>query len=465
MRRLLTILLTLVLVAGCADNGADTTTSTTVTPGTSAPDTTGAPPTAAAPGTTSGEEAPLDTRVAWLAELFNLGALEESDYQATFTQEFIDAVPYPDFLPIVQQISAVGQGWSVGEFESREGNEATVLLESADGQSVRALISIEGDVPHRISGLLLQPGEPPTLEDPPEDLESAVTRLDGMGALELTVMEVEGGQCEPITTVGSGEPVPVASAIKLFVLAAVADAVEAGEFDWDTDITIQEDLKSVPTGVLQKEEEGVTFSVREVAETMIAFSDNTGTDHLIDLVGREAVEQALIDHGMEDPGRNIPFMNTMELTALKLGPASGLATQWIDADEAGRRSILEQISDITPADIPLAEFGEPKHPDSIEWFATPADMCRVLVDLWEMGEPVTQILTINPGLPDEAAAFESIAFKGGSEPGVVSMNWLVERTDGRQFVIAGSLVDPEQPLDELEASLLFGALRDLVADL
>jgi hypothetical protein len=168
---------------------------------------------------------------------------------------------------------------------------------------------------------------------------------------------------------------------------------------------------------------------------------------------------------MENPSLNIPFMTTMELTALKLGPASGLATQWLDADEQGRRAILEQISDIGPGDIPLAEFTQPIHPDTIEWFATPADMCRVLVDLWEMGEPVTQILTINPGLPDEEGNFESIAFKGGSEPGLVAMNWLVERTDGRRFVISGSLLDAEQPLDELEAILLFGAVRDLAADL
>ncbi|HSM43666.1 MAG TPA: serine hydrolase [Acidimicrobiia bacterium] len=466
MKRLLMLLLTLMLVTGCSDDGADTP-STTSTPDTTSVDSTPTttPPTSAGPGTTVGEEAPLDTRLAWLAEVFNSGALEESEYQATFTQEFIDAVPYTDYLPIVQQISAAGRDWSVGDFESRDRNEATVLLDSADGQSVRAIITLEGEVPHRIAGLLLQPGEPPTLEDPPRDLDSAIARLEELASLELAVMEIEGGQCEPTVTAGSGEPAPVASAIKLYVLAAVAGAVEAGEFDWDTDVTISEDLKSIPTGVLQNEEEGATFSVREVAETMIAFSDNTGTDHLIDLVGRQAVEQAMADHGMEDPARNIPFLTTMELTALKLGPAAGLATQWLDADEEGRRAILEQISDITPADIPLAEFDRPIHPDTIEWFATPADMCRVLVDLWEMGEPVTQILTINPGLPDEEGNFESIAFKGGSEPGLVAMNWLVERTDGRRFVISGSLLDPEQPLDELEATLLFGAVRDLVADL
>lgn len=459
MKRLSVLLLLLMTMAACSDSGADVST-TVAAPSSTTPASAGAPTVDTTP-----PESPLDTRLAWLAGVFTAGAVSEEEYGATFTQEFIDAVPYTDFVPIVEQISVAGQNWSVSEFEERDGMEATVLIESADGQSVRAIITLEDQVPYRIAGLLLQPGETPTLDDPPPDLESAAERLEALGTLELAVMEITGEGCDPLFTSGSGEPAPVASAIKLYVLAAVADAVEAGEFDWDTDVAISEDLKSVPTGVLQNEEEGATFSVRELAETMIAFSDNTGTDHLIDLVGREAVEQALIDHGMESPGRNIPFLTTMELTALKLGPAAGLATQWMEADEAGRRAILDQISDIAPADIPLSEFDEPIHPETVEWFATPQDMCRVLADLWAMDEPVTQILTINPGLPDEGGNFESIAFKGGSEPGVVAMNWLVERSDGRRFVIAGSVLNPEEGFDQLEATLLFGAVRDLVADL
>src|SRR5690606_30517878 len=149
-------------------------------------------------------------------------------------------------------------------------------------------------------------------------------------------------------------------------------------------------------------------------------------------------------------------------TALKIGPASGLATQWLDGGEEERRLILEQISDLQPSDLPLEEFTEPVMPDRIEWFATPSDMCRVLVDLYDQGEPLTQILTINPGIPDEDGRFETIAFKGGSEPGLVAMNWLVELPDGDRYVVSGSLVNPEEAFDQLEATLLFGAVRDLV---
>lgn len=463
MRKLSLILAMAVMVGACS---AGEPAATTV-PTTSGATTTTTGPTASSLTTTappSGRnESAVDARFEWLAEVLEAGELTESEYRATFTSDFISNVPYEQFVEVVDQIASLGTGWTVGEFESREGLTAVALIVSGKGQAVRADISLESVVPHRISGLLLQPAEPPTLEDPPSDLESAAARLGELGTVEMAVMEVADGACEPVFESGEGSPSPVGSAIKLYVLAAVADTVASGGLAWDDDIPISEEHKSIPTGVMQDEEEGTTFSLREMAEAMIAISDNTATDHLINLVGREAVEQALADYGMAEPGLNIPFMNTMELTALKLGPASGLATQWLEAGEASRRGILEQISDITPADIPLAEFNRPLMPDQIEWFATPADMCRVLMRLDDLGEPLTQILTINPGIPDEEELFEVVAFKGGSEPGLVSMNWLVERPDGRRFVVAGSVVNAEEDFDQLEAILLFGAARDLVA--
>jgi hypothetical protein len=390
----------------------------------------------------------------------------EADYESTFTADFIANVSFDDFQGVVDQVSDIGDRWTVGEFEDQQDLVATVRLNPAQGgEAIRANISLEPTTPFRIQGLLLQPATPPTLDDPPADFAAAAERLEGFGETNLLVAELVDGVCEPRFEHGDGGPSPVGSAAKLYVLGAVVDAVAAGELSWTDDVTISDDLKSVPSGVMQDEEAGATFSVREMAEVMIALSDNTATDHLIDLVGREAVEAAQAAYGMGDPALNMPFMSTLEITALKVGPASGLATQWLQVDEAGRRQILAQVSDIVPADIPLAEFVDPVMPDEIGWFASPADMCRALVALYEKGDPVDKILTINPGLPGEENDFAAIAFKGGSEPGLVAMNWLVERADGRRFVVAGSVVNPDEAFDELEVTLLFGAVRDLVADL
>lgn len=446
------VLLLVGLVAACegseppADTGSVSTSTTA--------------PTATS---TTVDEGPLDIRMSWVAEAFSSGEVSGNEYQATFTADFIEAVPHGDFLTVLQQLGG-GKDWGVGEFESREGVSGVALLVADDGETLRANMTLETVSPYRIAGLLMQPGEPPSLDDAPDDFEGAASRLAELGDLELAVLEVNDDECAPVFESGSGEPMPVGSAIKLYVLAAVAEAVVAGDLEWDTDIPITEEHRSIPTGVLQDEEAGATFTVREMAETMIAFSDNTATDHLIGVVGRGAVESALVDERMEDPSLNVPFMNTMDFAALKIGPASGLATQWVEANEPGRRRILDQISDIHPSDLPLAEFNEPVLPDQIEWFATTSDMCRVLTSLYQRGEPLTQVLGINPGLPDEEGDFEFIAFKGGSEPGMVSMNWLVERVDGRVFVVSGSVVDPNEDFDQLEATLLFGAVRDLVAD-
>ncbi|HEX7100945.1 MAG TPA: serine hydrolase [Acidimicrobiia bacterium] len=458
MRRYIALLVA-VLVVACTNSGS---TTTTVTPETTQPTSTDAGSTS----TTGGDTGPLDTRLQWLAAALSRGEIPASEYEATFTSDFLGAVSHDEFVSGLSQLGGGGQRtWSVGEFEDRQDVTATVLLVSDTGEELRAHITIENAAPYRISGLRLQPAEPPTLENPPATLDDAAAQLGDLGTLELAVYDVTEGECNPLFESGTGDPMPIGSAFKLYVLGALADAVSAGEVAWDNEIAISEDHRSVPTGVLQDEEAGAEFSVRQVAETMIAFSDNTGTDHLIALLGRRAVEAAFQRYGMEDPSLNIPLMDTMDLTALKLGPASGLAEQWIDADESGRRAILDQISDIHPSDIPLAEWDRPIHVDTIEWFASTADMCRVLVALVEQGEPVTNILSINPGIPDEEGRFEAIYFKGGAEVGLTAMNWLVELRDGRRFVVSGSVYDTESDVDQLMATLLFGAVRDLVADL
>lgn len=464
MRRVVVLLVVLASLAACqAGTGAGTTVSTTVA-GSSPSSTATSVPLETTSTSVAADDALME-RLDWLTGIFDAGTMSQADYQANFTSDFIDNVSYQDFLSVVQQVSSPGGGWSVVDVESRQGDNATVVLgPSTGGERIRAQISIEPTVPHRIQGLLIQPAQPPTLDNPPKDFQAAADRLGDMGNLELLVAEVNDGSCQPIFRSGADEPAPVGSAIKLYVLGAVADAVEAGTITWDQKVAISDSLKSIPTGVLQNEDAGTEFSVREMAEAMIALSDNTATDHLINLVGREAVEEALSDWGMAQPSLDVPFMDTMDLSALKVGPASGLATQWVGADQATRRDILAQISDITPADIPLSEFDHPIQPDKIEWFASPTDMCRALVGLYDRGDPLTKILTINPGIPDDEGNFAVIAFKGGSEPGLVAMNWLVELKDGRRFVVAGSLVNPDESFDQLEATLLFGAVRDLLAD-
>jgi beta-lactamase class A len=356
-------------------------------------------------------------------------------------------------------MEAVPGDWLVTSYTELSPTEGVGIIAAGD-ERAQVSLSVDPELDNRISGLLIQPAG---LASTPDSFENAISRLEQQGTLRMVAAEVVDGECQPIEAVSADDPMPIGSSFKLFVLGTLVDAVAAGDVAWDDETTIRNELKSIPTGILQDEADGTVMTVRQVAELMISISDNTAADHLIDLLGRERIEEHLDDLGVSDPSLDIPLLTTREFAALKVGPASGLRQQYVAGDTADRRAILEQISDITAADLPLTDFDEPLDPDLLEWFATPNDMCRVMVHLWGSGDPVAQeILTTNPGVAPEPGTWAEVAFKGGSEPGLIAATWLTTDDAGRMFVYAGSVVNPDQLLDDLETILLMAAARDLM---
>lgn len=453
--RSLTITFTLLLlITACVDDTAATTTTTIPTT-----TTTTTPPT-----TTSAPEAELDAQAAidWFVSLLNGEEIAAEEYEARFNEEFRQQVPFEEgFLPILDQFRPDAPFTVIDRTD--EGTSGNATIRSVDGTEWVIIGSLDDQ--GRFEGLFLQPADEPTLDDPPGTVEEAFARLAEFGTFRGLAAELVDGQCIAIESLSAGEPAPLGSAAKLYVLAALGEAVRSGEIAWDDEVEIRDGLKSLPSGILQDFDAGDTVTVLEAAELMISISDNTATDHLIDIVGREHVESVMADFGNTTPDMNTPFLDTRELFALKIGPAAGLAVQWLDGDEETRRAILDQIADITPEDLPVTEWTGPIEPDTIEWFATPDDLCTLAVlisDLADAVPEIGEILAINPGVPADPAAWEQIWFKGGSEPGLAAAWWVTEN-DGRVFVTAGSVVNPDQLFDITEAILLLAAARDLLA--
>ncbi|MDR7434535.1 MAG: serine hydrolase [Armatimonadota bacterium] len=91
---------------------------------------------------------------------------------------------------------------------------------------------------------------------------------------------------------------PAASAIKLGILYEVYHQVFQGLVRLDDMLTVQaEDL--VPgSGILKDLTPGMRLSVKDLATLMIVVSDNTAANLLIDLLGREAINQSFAELGL-----------------------------------------------------------------------------------------------------------------------------------------------------------------------
>ena len=89
------------------------------------------------------------------------------------------------------------------------------------------------------------------------------------------------------------EPVAMASTYKLPLLIHCALLVEKGRLSWNQPFELQERLKSRGTGVLKDLTAGTLLTLQDVCYLMIALSDNTAADMLVDYLGTEAVNQSM----------------------------------------------------------------------------------------------------------------------------------------------------------------------------
>ena len=136
----------------------------------------------------------------------------------------------------------------------------------------------------------------------------------------------------------------------------------------------------------------------------------------------------------------------------------------------GRRALLDGRVAATPIALAdLADWTAPRAIDTLEWFADTNDLCAAMAALRDLGGPadrsaVLEILAVNPGMQVDAARWPYVGFKGGSEPGVLQLTWLLRRADDRWFVLSMTIDDPASAADHTLAAvgLAQGAL-DLLA--
>lgn len=257
------------------------------------------------------------------------------------------------------------------------------------------------------------------------------------------------GTCRPVHAFDPFTARPTASQFKLFVLGALANQIAAGRISWDQTLTVQDAVKSLGNGPgsLQFDAPGTKVSVEQTALSMISISDNTAADMLIGLVGRTAVE-AQVRRWTGSAAANEPFLTTREMFLLHY--SAGLADRYLATPRSQRAAFL--ASSVDP--LPLSAIGsafstDPRYIDEIEWFASPIDICRAFAGLQVLSRmpalsPVSTVLSQEDfGIGLDRSVWPTVWFKGGSEPGVLTLGWLATNRHGRTFVVEAMVSNPD----------------------
>lgn len=394
--------------------------------------------------------------LAWTIEQLNTGAkgLSTKDVENRFTEKYLEALSARDLIKTFQNMSPDLKPVSLSRLEGGATEQhATALLDTSAGY-YRINLACEFDDPRKINDYWFQPVSIPYPPERPRTWTGITGRMGRIAPFAgLWAGEIIDGVSYEIASYRPDELTPIASTFKLYVLASLGKQVLEGRINWSDIVTIENGLRSLPSGLLHYEPAGSKFPLEYVAERMTAESDNTATDHCIHVCGRTAVERDLIEFGHSTPLRMQPLMYTREWFAIRIRWTSEEIDDFLAAPIAERRNILEEVVD--PMADTLVEWESwpgPAESDRIEWFATPADLGRLLGHLQQYAvnpatAPVGNALSYNNGMCFDPDAWSFVGFKEGYETGLKVMTWLLQRRDGRWFGLSGYVHDLTQEIN------------------
>lgn len=378
--------------------------------------------------------------------------------EAFFSPVFLKAVPVAQWRALAEQLRTEhGAPVALRHLRAQSPTIAAVEIGYARAtvgfQMVVAPQSAGQQAPGQVIGLRITGVR--QAEDSLTRVQADIAALPGKSAFTIARLTDSG----PVTILSgdADRPMATGSSFKLFVLAELARAVAAGERRWSDVIPLGPKSFS---GRLSAAPDHAPMTLHSLALAMIAESDNSAADTLLLALDRDRVDALA-------PPATRPLLTTAEAFALKMPANAELRARYAAAPAGERRRLLRDNAARLRADAVDvgAVAAAPVAIDSIEWFATPGQMVGLLDGLRKRGGDALPIMAVNPGIGrGDAARWRYLGYKGGSEPGVIAMNFLGQAKDGQYYAIAAAWNDPAALVDDDRFVALMTRILNLVAD-
>lgn len=421
---------------------------------------------------------------AWFLEVLNdTGPISDGDIRAQFSDAWLAQVSIGETRTFLQNVRsnypaarytdpvAVTSLRVRGVITADTGNEAFVTLETtlANGKINFLQVVDYGRDASVVSAA-----------DAALGLEGAADRFASLSAQPglLLARIGEDNSCQPIVARNLDTPRSTASVFKIWILAGVADAVGEGALDHDQVVPLDAG-KQVLGGLLGDQVPGIDMTIDELSTLMMGISDNTATDMLLALAGRNRIDGLHAEYGLQNPALMTPQLGISEQFHLFFSFPLSESQSYVDGSTAFRRQFLEERI------VPLGAWGQGggggfNHESLFidgAWRASPRAVCRAFARhrLHTPGSDeallVERALQAQAAQPNVRERWDRVWYKGGGLISGVNGNlvlnhaFMVERDGERPYVLVGMSNDPAGNLDGFAIQSILGRLLELAAEL
>jgi len=336
---------------------------------------------------------------------------------AWFSQSFLDQVPASKVDDVIASLLK-----QLGAYQSVELKPEKFVAHFAKGTD-DVLVHLDADA--KIDGLLFRP--PVVTSGSLDDTLRAFR--EQTGTLSYVIIE---GRSER-AALNPSEALAVGSTFKLAVLNALRDEIALRRWRWRDVVPLEARWKSEPTGVLQKWPASTPITIASYAGEMISISDNTAADALIHIVGANALRPYAFG--------NDPFLTTREVFVFHSDGNGDLRSAYLGGATPAARQAVAKRADARP--LPNAGQLLSSPLTSIEWHYSVRQLCTLMDRVADL-----PLMSINPGVADPAQ-FRHVAYKGGSDTGVINMTTMVTTRRGTRICFSATLNDAQHAVAEL----------------
>lgn len=282
------------------------------------------------------------------------------------------------------------------------------------------------------------------------DRELNFQQLDGILATlasdtSMYIGRIENDRCTAIYQRNSALPLLTASIYKLWVLGALGEGLAAGRISANERLPLSAADIVSNGSVISSETLGTQISIKDMANMMMALSDNTATDHVARRVGRNRIEQALPRFGHRNRERIVPFLTGNEVRHLWGTVPTETLNRYVNGTEMDQREIVN--NELAPLGsfegFTIDNFAQGSQ---ASWAASAQDVCGAYAGLRRFDNR-SAAFDIVANAAGGSAVFlgardrwDRVWFKGGSlatRAGqfVLTLSWLFESDSKGAFVV------------------------------
>lgn len=282
------------------------------------------------------------------------------------------------------------------------------------------------------------------------------------------------GQCSAIAQRNGTTPRATASIFKSWVVAGLGRAIADGSVaSADSLPLVASEL--APGGIINSEPLGTPFSVRDLAILMLGISDNTATDLLHQLLGREMLAP-IVQATVANPDLLLPFLGISEQFHVFRSFPLVEALSYVNGDQAFKNQFLQERI------VPLGpnNGGAYFHTDLLTsgtWRASPTDICQIMAWLRRLPQGSEAIRTVDAAFgasaaqPNVRSKWDRVWYKGGSLTTtangfhVLTHAWMLENAGEDPYVVIAMSNSDAGGIDQFLVQSVTGRMLELVSEM